>query len=61
MSNAIGDGAPHATLNDQLTSLLKGKTVSKMAIHNVRELVVFFEDGTRLFVDAECDLRLSVT
>lgn len=61
MSNAIGDGTLHATLNDQLTSLVKGKTVSKTAIHNGRELVVFFEDGTRLFVDAECDLQLSVT
>ena len=43
MSNAIGDGAPNATPNDQLTSLLKGKTVSKTAIHNERELVVFLK------------------
>lgn len=61
MNNASDGGSQLAALNNRMNSLLKGKIVSQTAILNERELVVFFEDGTSLFVDAESELQLSVT
>jgi hypothetical protein len=46
----------------KLTNLLRGKSVTLVRRHRVREVVIEFEDGTRLFVDAASDpLEFSVT
>ena len=46
----------------RLTELLRGKTVSAARRHRRGELLLQFEDGTRLFVNAAADgLDISVT
>lgn len=45
----------------QMTALLKGKAVKLCARHRPDELVVFFNDGTRLFVDSKSELDFSIT
>ena len=43
------------------TELLAGKVVASVSRHGEREVLVQFTDGTRLFVDADMPLELSVT
>jgi hypothetical protein len=46
----------------KLTNLLRGKSIKLVRRHRVREVVIEFEDGTRLFVDAASDpLEFAVT
>ena len=46
----------------KLTDLLQGKTVKIVRRHRSREVMIEFEDGTRLFVDNIPDgLEFSVT
>jgi hypothetical protein len=46
----------------RLTDLLQGKSVRVVRRHRAREVVIEFDDGTRLFVDAVSDpLEFSVT
>jgi hypothetical protein len=56
---------PMADLEDEarkLTDLLQGKTVKVVIRHRSREVVIEFDDGTRLFVDNISDgLEFSVT
>jgi hypothetical protein len=45
-----------------LTSLLSGKLVRVVRRHSAKEIVIEFDDGTRLFVDSVPDgLDVSVT
>ena len=46
---------------EELTELLRGKAVKRCARHRPGEVVLFFEDGTRLFVNAKSELDFSVT
>jgi hypothetical protein len=42
--------------------MLKGKIVKVVRRHRAREVLIEFEDGTRLFVDAKGDqVELSIT
>ncbi len=45
----------------RINTLLKGQMVREVAIHSSRELVIFFESGARLFVNAGTELEFSVT
>jgi hypothetical protein len=46
----------------KFTDLLQGKSVKVVRRHRAREVVIEFDDGTRLFVDAASDpLEFSVT
>jgi hypothetical protein len=46
----------------KLTDLLQGRSVKMVWRHRAREVVIEFDDGTRLFVDAASDpLEFSVT
>jgi hypothetical protein len=46
----------------RLTDLLRGKAVKVVRRHRAREVVIEFDDGTRLFVDTVTDpLEFSVT
>ena len=46
----------------KLTDLLQGKSVKVVWRHRAREVVIEFDDGTRLFVNAASDpLDFSVT
>jgi len=59
------DEASMADLEDEsrkLTDLLRGKTVKVVIRQRSREVVIEFDDGTRLFVDNISDgLEFSVT
>ena len=47
---------------EQVTELLRGKVVRSVQMHRLDELVIEFEDGTRLFVDiTDSKLELSIT
>lgn len=46
---------------ERAEKLLKGRTISKIWRHRPNEVVIQFEDGGRLFVDADTPLELSVT
>ena len=44
------------------TELLRGKVVRSVEMHRPDELLIEFEDGTRLFIDiADSKLELSIT
>jgi hypothetical protein len=46
----------------KLTELLRGKAVKLVRRHRAREVVIEFDDGTRLFVDTVSEpLEFSVT
>lgn len=47
--------------SDRLTELLKEKSVKYCIRSESGELVIFFKDGTRLFVNSSSDIELSVT
>jgi hypothetical protein len=46
---------------DNATEMLRGRSVRAVHRHRDRELVVEFEDGTRLLVDSQTALELSIT
>ena len=46
---------------ESITDLLKGRVVKSCVRHNSGELLVMFEDGVRLFVNADADLEFSIT
>lgn len=44
------------------TEMLKGKVVARVARHRLKEVMVEFTDGTRLFIDQNKEgLELSIT
>lgn len=43
------------------TSLLLGKVVKRIARHRERELLIEFEDGSRIIADSETSLVVSIT
>ncbi|MGV3533346.1 MAG: hypothetical protein ACO1QR_13345 [Chthoniobacteraceae bacterium] len=43
------------------TEMLRGRLVSKVWRHRPGEIVLEFDDGTRLFVDSSAPLELSIT
>jgi hypothetical protein len=43
------------------TSLLRGKVVKRIARHREREVMIEFEDGSRIFADSETSLAVSIT
>jgi hypothetical protein len=47
--------------SDRATSMLLGKAVKRVARNREREVVIEFEDGSRLFADSETPLELSIT
>lgn len=46
---------------DEATNLLRGLTVRVVRRHRSSELLVEFENGTRLFVNSATDVELSIT
>lgn len=46
---------------NRMTEMLKGKVVKICKRHRSAEVVLQFECGTSLFVDAEGDLEVSIT
>jgi hypothetical protein len=46
---------------ERATSMLLGKTVRRVMRHRDGEVVIEFEDGSRLFADSGTPLELSVT
>lgn len=46
---------------DQATEMLSGRTVRVVRRHRPSELLIEFDDGTRLFVNAQGALELSIT
>jgi len=46
---------------ERATTLLKGKIVKRVIRFREQEVLVEFEDGTRLYADAPMPLELSVT
>ena len=46
---------------EKASRMLAGLTVRVVRRHRPTELLIEFEDGTRLFVDAERALELSIT
>lgn len=46
---------------EKASRMLAGLTVRVVRRHRPTELLIEFEDGTRLFVDAEGALELSIT
>jgi hypothetical protein len=46
---------------EKLTNLLRGKSVKLVRRHRAKEVVIEFDDGTRLFVDTATALDFSVT
>ena len=48
-------------LESRTNKLMKGKVVKSISVLKENEIVFFFEDGTRLFIDSESNLELSVT
>jgi hypothetical protein len=47
--------------SERATQMLCGKVVSHVVRHRDGEVVILFEGGTRLFVDAETSIELSIT
>ncbi|WP_447752841.1 hypothetical protein [Sphingopyxis fribergensis] len=43
------------------TASLRGKMVRRIFRHREQEVLIEFEDGSRLFVDSEKTLELSIT
>jgi hypothetical protein len=60
-----GEGRPMADLEDeavQLTDLLRGKIIKALRRHRSDEMLIEFDDGTRLFIDRTSGgLEFSVT
>lgn len=50
-----------ASESDTATEMLKGRSVRVVRRHRETELLIEFEDGTRLFVDSQTALELSIT
>ena len=48
-------------LSENMNELINGKIVKRCVINGVHELVIFFEDGMRLFVNSKTDLDFSIT
>lgn len=46
---------------ERATAMLSGKVVTRVLRHREAEVVIEFVDGTRLFVDSESPLELSIT
>lgn len=44
-----------------MNDLLKSKTVARIFRNKEKEVVIEFEDGTRMFVDSKDKLEVSVT
>jgi hypothetical protein len=47
--------------SERATALLHGKTILRVVRHRENQVLVEFEDGSRLFVDSQTPLELSVT
>jgi len=47
--------------SEQATSILLGKVVRRILRHRDGEVLIEFEDGTRLFADSDAPLELSIT
>lgn len=43
------------------TSLLRGKIVKRIARHREQEVMIEFEDGSRIYADSETKLEMSIT
>lgn len=43
------------------TALLRGKMIRRIIRHREQEILIEFEDGSRLFVDSEKALELPIT
>lgn len=50
-----------ADLCARLDALLAGQVINRCVLNSERELLVVFESGDRLFVDAKTALDISVT
>jgi hypothetical protein len=46
---------------DEATEMLSGLTVRVVRRHRLSELLIEFDDGTRLFIHAQGALELSIT
>ena len=56
------DASKLAEESDRATEMLAGKVVARVARHRAGEVLVEFEDGTRLFVDrTDSGVELSIT
>ena len=47
--------------SDRATILLSGKVVRRIARFREEEILVEFEDGSRLYADSKTSLELSIT
>ncbi len=47
--------------SERATAMLAGKVVARVVRHNDAEVLIEFADGTRLFVDSESALEISIT
>ncbi len=43
------------------SAMLLGKVVKRVIRHRENEVMIEFEDGSRLFADSEAPLKLSIT
>lgn len=43
------------------SSLLRGKVVQRIARHREQEVMIEFDDGSRLYVDSGARLEMSIT
>ena len=46
---------------DRATEMLKGRSVRLVRRHRANEVLIEFEDGTRLVVDSQSPVELSIT
>jgi hypothetical protein len=46
---------------ERATEMLKGRSVRVVRRHREQELLIEFEDGTRLFIDSQTEIDLSIT
>jgi hypothetical protein len=46
---------------DRATEMLKGRSVRIVYRHRDREVAIEFDDGTRLYVDSQTPVELSIT
>lgn len=52
------------TLDEQsarATSLLRGKVVERIVRHREQEVLIEFEDGSRMYADSDVKLEISIT
>lgn len=46
---------------EHASAMLAGRSVRRIQRHRANEVLVEFDDGTRLFIDAPAPLELSIT